>query len=128
MCEINSEFYHITICCATVDLYDNLCVPSVHAGKYTVKDLVGPLREVNHSDDYMAYHLWILLFPIVWAALAEKKEQQVQLAKPIILLLQKQHHERQAHHRPNVIQASWSCVFVLCFPIGSLQQLLACVR
>ena len=52
----------------------------------------------------MAYHLWVLVFPIVWATLAEKKDQQVQLAKPIIQLLSKEHHGKQMHHRPNVVQ------------------------
>ena len=35
------------------------------------------LREVAHSDAYLAHHLWVLVFPIVWATLSEKKEQQV---------------------------------------------------
>ena len=37
------------------------------------------LREVAHSDAYLAHHLWVLVFPIVWATLSEKKEQQVHL-------------------------------------------------
>ncbi len=62
------------------------------------------LREIAHADSQMAYHLWVLVFPIVWATLAEKKDQQVQLAKPIIQLLSKEHHGKQTHHRPNVVQ------------------------
>lgn len=62
------------------------------------------LREIAHADSQMAYHLWVLVFPIVWATLAEKKDQQVQLAKPIIQLLSKEHHSKQTHHRPNVVQ------------------------
>jgi transformation/transcription domain-associated protein len=60
----------------------------------------------------MACHLWVLVFPIVWATLSEKKEQQIQLAKPIIALLSKEYHLKQAQHRPNVVQVSccWLCV------------------
>jgi transformation/transcription domain-associated protein len=68
-----------------------------------VSDLVASLLEVCFVDDSMAHHLWVLIFPIVWATMAEKKEQQITLAKPIITLLQQPYHERQAHLRPNVI-------------------------
>lgn len=54
-------------------------------------------------DPYVAYHLWVLVFPIVWATLA--KQQQINLAKPIISLLSKEYHQRQAMARPNVVQA-----------------------
>ncbi len=52
----------------------------------------------------MAAHLWVLVFPIVWATLSERKEQQINLAKPIIMLLSKEYHSRQANLRPNVVQ------------------------
>ncbi|KAL0020642.1 hypothetical protein WJX79_010395 [Trebouxia sp. C0005] len=74
-------------------------------GQLKVSNLVTSLREIAHADSQMAYHLWVLVFPIVWATLAEKKDQQVQLAKPIIQLLSKEHHSKQTHHRPNVVQA-----------------------
>ena len=75
-----------------------------NAGQLKVSDLVTSLREIAHSDSQMAYHLWVLVFPIVWATLAEKKDQQVQLAKPIIQLLSKEHHNKQMHQRPNIVQ------------------------
>ncbi|KAK9813189.1 hypothetical protein WJX72_010368 [[Myrmecia] bisecta] len=75
------------------------------AGQFKVADLLGSLREVAHGEPWLAYHLWVLVFPIVWATLADKKEQQVHLAKPTINLLSKEYHQRQAHHRPNVVQA-----------------------
>jgi transformation/transcription domain-associated protein len=55
-------------------------------------------------DAYVAYHLWVLVFPIVWATLA--KQQQINLAKPIISMLSKEYHQRQALLRPNVVQVS----------------------
>ena len=66
--------------------------------------MVSSVTEVAHGDPHMACHLWVLVFPIVWATLSEKKEQQIQLAKPIIALLSKEYHLKQAQHRPNVVQ------------------------
>lgn len=65
---------------------------------------MGALGEVAGADPGMAYLLWVLVFPIVWATLSEHKEQQVNLAKPIIALLSKQSNARQAAARPNVVQ------------------------
>eukprot|EP00879_Flechtneria_rotunda_P005042 GHRR01005319.1.p1 GENE.GHRR01005319.1~~GHRR01005319.1.p1 ORF type:complete len:3477 (+),score=1416.33 GHRR01005319.1:1112-11542(+) len=72
-------------------------------GKYTVSNMMGPLREYAQVDPYVAYHLWVLVFPIVWATL--QKQQQINLAKPIISLLSKEYHQRQSVARPNVVQA-----------------------
>ncbi|BDA47386.1 probable transcription-associated protein 1 [Coccomyxa sp. Obi] len=74
-------------------------------GSYEVQDMVSTVTEVAHGDAHMASHLWVLVFPIVWATLSEKKEQQIQLAKPIIHLLSKEYHLRQSQQRPNVVQA-----------------------
>lgn len=79
-------------------------LPKLPAGKLRVRDLVLSLREYAGADPLVAYHLWVLVFPIVWASLL--KEQQVSLAKPIITLLAKEYHHRQANARPNVLQVS----------------------
>ncbi|KAI4327728.1 hypothetical protein L6164_020154 [Bauhinia variegata] len=71
--------------------------------KLQVSDLLIPLRELAHSDANVAYHLWVLVFPIVWVTL--HKEEQVALAKPMITLLSKDYHKRQQASRPNVVQA-----------------------
>ncbi|MCH82648.1 transformation/transcription domain-associated protein-like, partial [Trifolium medium] len=68
-----------------------------------VADLLNPLRELAHTDANVAYHLWVLVFPIVWVTL--HKEEQVTLAKPMITLLSKDYHKRQQASRPNVVQA-----------------------
>ncbi|KAF2312392.1 hypothetical protein GH714_034499 [Hevea brasiliensis] len=68
-----------------------------------VADLVIPLRELAHTDANVAYHLWVLVFPIVWVTL--HKEEQVTLAKPMITLLSKDYHKKQQASRPNVVQA-----------------------
>nr|KYP66863.1 Transformation/transcription domain-associated protein [Cajanus cajan] len=71
--------------------------------KLQVADLLIPLRELAHTDANVAYHLWVLVFPIVWVTL--HKEEQVTLAKPMINLLSKDYHKRQQANRPNVVQA-----------------------
>lgn len=76
----------------------------VHAGALKVEALMKGLGEVSGADAGMAYLLWVLVFPIVWATLSENKEQQVQLAKPIIALLSRQSNPKQAAARPNVVQ------------------------
>ncbi|XAR57979.1 Non-specific serine/threonine protein kinase [Bertholletia excelsa] len=68
-----------------------------------VSDLIIPLREVAHTDANVAYHLWVLVFPIVWVTL--HKEEQVSLAKPMISLLSKDYHKKQQASRPNVVHA-----------------------
>ncbi|KAL5822462.1 hypothetical protein ACOSQ3_020378 [Xanthoceras sorbifolium] len=71
--------------------------------KLQVADLIIPLRELAHTDANVAYHLWVLVFPIVWVTLL--KEEQVALAKPLITLLSKDYHKKQQGNRPNVVQA-----------------------
>ncbi|XP_031399627.1 transformation/transcription domain-associated protein isoform X2 [Punica granatum] len=71
--------------------------------KLQVADLVVSLRELAHTDPNVAYHLWVLVFPIVWVTL--HKEEQVTLAKPMITLLSKDYHKKQQTSRPNVVQA-----------------------
>ena len=71
--------------------------------KLRVADMIFPLREFAQIDSHVAYHLWVLIFPIVWATL--QKEEQLQLAKPMISLLSKEYHVQQAARRPNVVQA-----------------------
>ncbi|KAG8383733.1 hypothetical protein BUALT_Bualt04G0044600 [Buddleja alternifolia] len=68
-----------------------------------VADLIVPLRELAHTDANVAYHLWVLVFPIVWVTL--RKEEQVALAKPMIALLSNDYHKKQQAQRPNVVQA-----------------------
>ncbi|XP_077231461.1 uncharacterized protein LOC143864410 isoform X2 [Tasmannia lanceolata] len=71
--------------------------------KLQVADLVIPLRELAHTDANVAYHMWVLVFPIVWVTL--QKDEQVALAKPMIALLSKEYHKKQQASRPNVVQA-----------------------
>ena len=45
------------------------------SGQLHVRDMMLAIREYLHADTQMAYHLWVLMFPIVWATL--EKQQQV---------------------------------------------------
>ena len=65
--------------------------------------MVSALREYSAVDPAVSHHLWVLVFPIVWAAF--DKAQQIALAKPIIALLSRDVHQRQAMARPNVVQS-----------------------
>lgn len=78
-------------------------VVSLFLSLLKVANLVIPLRELAHTDSNVAYHLWVLVFPIVWVTL--QKEEQVALAKPMINLLSKDYHKKQQALRPNVVQA-----------------------
>lgn len=95
-----------TPCNIARELYILMLVPSpalsFPSGKFTVRDLIQSLREYAYVDPLVAYHLWVLMFPIVWATL--EKSQQLTLAKPIITLLYKEYHMRQANARPNIVQ------------------------
>lgn len=71
-------------------------------GALRTVDLVDPLKEYAHVNPRLACHLWVLIFPIVWAAL--EKESQTQLARSVISMLSKPFHINQSTHRPNVIQ------------------------
>ncbi|KAL7102214.1 hypothetical protein ACP275_08G105000 [Erythranthe tilingii] len=86
---------------------DSLVLKHTHflndMSKLQVADLIIPLRELAHTDANVAYHLWVLVFPIVWVTL--HKEEQMALAKPMIALLSKDYHKKQQTHRPNVVQA-----------------------
>jgi len=42
-----------------------------------VQHLLQALSEMAHTDDGLAHSLWVLLLPIIWATLGEKKDQQV---------------------------------------------------
>ena len=80
-------------------------LPPACAGQYKVSHMLAALQEMALVDDSLAHVLWVLLLPIVWATLGEKKDQQVNLARPVIALIGKGYHERQASMRPNVVQA-----------------------
>eukprot|EP00983_Pelagomonas_calceolata_P123933 1161053-Pelagomonas_calceolata.AAC.7 len=49
-----------------------------HAGELKLRDLMFAVRECLHADPQMAYHLWVIMFPIVWSTM--EKNQQVGVA------------------------------------------------
>ena len=73
------------------------------AGSYKAAQLLEWVSEVLLLEDQLAYEYWVIMFPLVWGSLSDKKDNQVFLAKPVIQLLSQEYHHRQADKRPNVI-------------------------
>ncbi len=63
--------------CVSVSSATQTLRPCAGAGKLQVREWSGSLREAAGGDDSLAAHMWIALFPIIWATLGDRKEQQV---------------------------------------------------
>lgn len=93
-----------------LDVLQLHCAFLENTGAFRVREWLSALREAANGDDNIADQLWGLTFPVIWATMTGKpsplsdKDQQNDLARPIIQLLQKPYHERQAALRPNVVQ------------------------
>ena len=68
-----------------------------------VRDLLDPLIQLQHTDDHVAYDVWVKLFPLCWSALG--RDERVELEKGMVTLLTREYHQRQLNLRPNVVQA-----------------------
>ncbi|KPI42049.1 Transcription-associated protein 1 [Cyphellophora attinorum] len=68
-----------------------------------VRDLLEPLTQLQHTDDQLAYDVWVTLFPLCWSALT--RDERLELEKGMVTLLTREYHQRQLNHRPNVVQA-----------------------
>ena len=68
-----------------------------------VRDLIDPLIQLQHTDDHLAYDVWVKLFPLCWSALT--KDERFELEKGMVTLLTREYHQRQLSLRPNVVQA-----------------------
>ncbi|EXJ93628.1 transformation/transcription domain-associated protein [Capronia coronata CBS 617.96] len=68
-----------------------------------VRDLLDPITQLQHTDDTLAYDVWVKLFPLCWSAL--NKDERLDLEKGMVTLLTREYHQRQLNLRPNVVQA-----------------------
>ena len=68
-----------------------------------VQDLLDPLIQLQHTDDNLAYDVWVKLFPLCWSAFT--RDERVDLEKGMVTLLTREYHQRQLNLRPNVVQA-----------------------
>ena len=85
-----------------------------------MQNIVVPLQELVCNDPHLSYHLWVLLFPIVWATLTDiEKKALARPTGPIVSLLSKDYHIVQAPQRPNVIQALLEA-FIVSQPLPKL--------
>ena len=73
------------------------------AAEVSVRDLLDPLCQLQHTDPKVAYKLWVTLFTISWSTLA--REDGADLQKGMVNLVTREYHNRQLDKRPNVIQA-----------------------
>jgi hypothetical protein len=78
------------------------------AGSYKAQHLLEWVSEVLLLEDQLAYEYWVIMFPLVWGSLSDKKDNQIFLAKPVIQLLSQEYHHQQADKRPNVIPVGFS--------------------
>ena len=72
-------------------------------GDVKVRDMMEPLAQLQHTDNQVAYKMWVALFPMFWATIA--KDERMELQKGMVVLLTKDYHNRQIDKRPNVVQA-----------------------
>lgn len=68
-----------------------------------VRDVLDPITQLQHTDDTLAYDVWVKLFPLCWSALT--KDERLDLEKGMVTLLTREYHQRQLNLRPNVVQA-----------------------
>lgn len=67
------------------------------------KNILEPLVQLQHIDDWAAYELWVKLFPLFWSCLA--RDERIDLEKGMVTLLTREYHQRQLNNRPNIVQA-----------------------
>ena len=72
-------------------------------GDVKARDVLEPLCQLQHTDTSVAYQTWVALFPLCWSLLSQDDRRD--LEKGMIVLLTKDHHQRQIDRRPNVVQA-----------------------
>ena len=72
-------------------------------GDVRVRDILEPLTQLQHIDPNLSNELWLVLFPMFWAATA--KEDRGELERGMVTLLTKDYHSRQMDKRPNVVQS-----------------------
>ena len=72
-------------------------------GDIRTRDILEPLCQLQHTDDNVAYEIWVALFPLCWSLLS--RDDRNELEKGMVTLLTKDYHQRQTDLRPNVVQA-----------------------
>ena len=72
-------------------------------GDVKAADILEPLCQLQHTDNTVAYDIWVALFPLCWSLLTSDDRRD--LEKGMVSLLTKDYHQRQLDRRPNVVQA-----------------------
>lgn len=66
-----------------------------------VRNLIQPMRRLLFLDPEVVHRTWISVFSAIWASLSRK--EQVNLSNTMVVLLSKDHLNRQIDLRPNVV-------------------------
>lgn len=72
-------------------------------GDVKIRDVLEPLCQLQHTDQNVAYQVWVAIFPLCWSLLS--RDDRNELEKGMVILLTKDYHSRQMDLRPNVVQA-----------------------
>lgn len=72
-------------------------------GDVRARDILEPLCQLQHTNNDVAYEIWVALFPLCWSLLS--RDDRSELEKGMVSLLTKDYHQRQVDRRPNVVQA-----------------------
>lgn len=72
-------------------------------GDVRARDILEPLCQLQHTNNDVAYEVWVALFPLCWSLLS--RDDRSELEKGMVTLLTKDYHQRQVDRRPNVVQA-----------------------
>lgn len=67
-----------------------------------VRDLLQPMRGLLFVDNNVVHSTWVSVFSAIWVSLSRK--EQGDLTNTMIVLLSKDHLNRQAELQPNVVQ------------------------
>jgi transformation/transcription domain-associated protein len=71
--------------------------------KPSSRSVIRPIQRLLFLDAQTAHEMWCSVFPAAWSTLSRR--EQIDITNHMINLLSKEYHIKQAHLRPNVIQA-----------------------
>ncbi|KAF2090684.1 hypothetical protein K490DRAFT_53653 [Saccharata proteae CBS 121410] len=71
-------------------------------GDVKVRDMLEPLRDLQHVDANLAHDIWVAFFPLCWSVLP--RDDQGDLEKGLVALLTKDYHIQSIDERPNCVQ------------------------
>ncbi|KAF5100851.1 hypothetical protein D0Z00_001120 [Geotrichum galactomycetum] len=71
--------------------------------KITAQQLFKPLSEIQYKSPGLVHKMWVNLFPLIASTIPKK--EKIDFLRAMVLLLSKDHHNRQMEVSPNVVQS-----------------------